>query len=184
MPSITGRKIAILATDGVEEAELTDPKRALEDAGAETTIVSLKPGELQAMQQDVTPAGRFRIDQTVAEARAERFDGLLLPGGTTNPDKLRMDEATVAFVRRFVEAGKPIAAICHGPWTLIDAGGVKGHRMTSWPSLQTDLRNAGADWVDESCVRDGQLVTSRNPHDLPAFCKEIVSLFAEERAAA
>jgi protease I len=178
MPGISGRKIAVLATDGVEEVELTEPVKALKQAGAAVSIVSLKPGQFQAMQQDVNPTSKIDVDQTVAEARAEQFDGLVLPGGTTNPDKLRMDDKAVAFVKQFVDSDKPIAAICHGPWTLINAEGVKGHRMTSWPSLQADLRNAGAEWVDETCVRDGKLVTSRNPNDLPVFCKTIVELFA------
>ena len=178
MADIAGRKIAVLATDGVEEVELTEPVRALRQAGARVTIVSLRAGQLQAMRQDVNPSSRIDVDQTVAEAAPGGFDGLLLPGGTTNPDKLRMDDDAVAFVKGFVDAGKPIAAICHGPWTLINAGGVAGHRMTSWPSLQADLRNAGAVWVDETCVRDGKLVTSRNPDDLPAFCEAIVELFA------
>ena len=176
--AISGRRIAVLATDGVEEVELTEPVRALREAGATVSIVSLKPGQFQAMQQDVNPSSKINVDQTVAEARADHFDGLVLPGGTTNPDKLRIDEAAVAFVKGFVDADKPIAAICHGPWTLINAGGVAGHTMTSWPSLQTDLRNAGAEWVDKTCVRDGKLVTSRNPKDLPAFCEAIVELFA------
>ncbi|WP_428391670.1 type 1 glutamine amidotransferase domain-containing protein [Lichenicoccus sp.] len=176
--ALSGRRIAVLATDGVEEVELTEPVRALRDAGATVTIVSLEPGQFQAMQQDVNPSSKISVDRTVAEARADQFDGLVLPGGTTNPDKLRMDANAVAFVKGFVDADKPIAAICHGPWTLINAGGVSGHTMTSWPSLQTDLRNAGAEWVDETCVRDGNLVTSRNPKDLPAFCKAIVKLFA------
>ena len=178
MAGISGRKIAVLATDGVEEVELTEPVKALKQAGANVTIVSLKPGQFQAMKQDVNPSSKIDVDQTVAEARAEQFDGLVLPGGTTNPDKLRMDEQAVAFVKGFVDAEKPIAAICHGPWTLINAGGVAGHKMTSWPSLQTDLRNAGAAWVNETCVRDGRLVTSRNPDDLPAFCEAILELFA------
>ena len=178
MAGLSGRTIAVLATDGVEEVELTEPVKALKAAGASVSIVSLKPGQFQAMQGDVNPSGRIDVDQTVAEASAERFDGLVLPGGTTNPDKLRMHEEAVAFVKGFVDADKPIAAICHGPWTLINAGGVRGHRMTSWPSLQADLRNAGAEWVDETCVRDGKLVTSRNPKDLPAFCEAIVTLFA------
>lgn len=171
------RKIAILATDGVEEVELTSPIEALRAAGADITLVSLQGGRIQAMEQDVSAAGTYAVDLTVAEASPDNFDGLVLPGGTTNPDKLRMDKQAVAFVRGFVESGKPIAAICHGPWTLIEAGGVKGHTLTSWPSLQTDLRNAGATWVDETVVRDGALVTSRNPKDLPAFCKAIVRLF-------
>ena len=176
--AISGRKIAVLATDGVEEVELTEPVKALREAGAVVSIVSLKPGQLQAMQQDVEPASKIDVDQTVEEARPDQFDGLVLPGGTTNPDKLRMDEKAVAFVKGFVDADKPIAAICHGPWTLINADGVSGHTMTSWPSLRVDLRNAGATWVDETCVRDGKLVTSRNPKDLPAFCEAIVELFA------
>ncbi len=178
MAGISGRRIAVLATDGVEEVELTEPVRALREAGASVSIVSLEPGQFQAMQQDVHPAGKIDVDLTVAEAAADQFDGLLLPGGTTNPDKLRMDERAVGFVRGFVAADKPIAAICHGPWTLINAGGARGRRMTSWPSLQVDLQNAGATWVDETCVRDGTLVTSRNPHDLPAFCEAIVALFS------
>ena len=176
--AIRGRRIAVLATDGVEEVELTEPVRALREAGADVSIVSLKPGQFQAMQQDVNPSSKIDVDLTVSEAVPDQFDGLLLPGGTTNPDKLRTDAAAVAFVKSFVDANKPIAAICHGPWTLINAGGVAGHTMTSWPSLQTDLRNAGATWVDETCVRDGKLVTSRNPKDLPAFCEAILELFA------
>ncbi len=176
--AIAGRKIAVLATDGVEEVELTEPVKALREAGAVVSIVSLEPGQFQAMRQDVNASSKIDVDETVGEARADQFDGLVLPGGTTNPDKLRIDDKAVAFVKSFVDADKPIAAICHGPWTLINAGGVSGHRMTSWPSLQTDLRNAGAEWVDETCVRDGKLVTSRNPKDLPAFCEAIVELFA------
>jgi protease I len=179
MADIKGRRIAVLATDGVEEVELTEPMKALREAGAEVTLVSLRPGQIQAMQQDVNPAGKYQVDMPVQAAQPRAFDGLVLPGGTTNPDKLRMDDKAVAFVRGFVDNDKPIAAICHGPWTLVDAGGVKGHRMTSWPSLKTDLRNAGAEWVDETVVRHGRLVTSRNPHDLPAFCRAIVDLFAE-----
>ncbi len=179
MPDITGRRIAVLATDGVEEVELTEPVDALRAAGAHVTLVSLKAGQIQAMNEDVNPAGQHQVDLVVAEADAASFDGLLLPGGTTNPDKLRLDEDAVGFVKGFVSAAKPIAAICHGPWMLINAGGVAGHTMTSWPSLQTDLRNAGATWVDETVVRDGRLVTSRNPKDLPAFCEAIVILFGE-----
>jgi protease I len=179
MATISGRKIAVLATDGVEEVELTEPVKALRNAGASTTLVSLKEGEIQAMKQDVQAAGKHAVDAVVAEADPTRFDGLLLPGGTTNPDKLRLDDKAVAFVRAFVESGKPIAAICHGPWMLINAGGVKGKTLTSWPSLQTDLRNAGATWVDREVATDGKLVTSRNPKDLPAFCKAVVDLFGQ-----
>ena len=178
MPTITGRRIAVLATDGVEEVELTTPVEALRAAGALITLVSLKAGRIQAMNEDVNPAGTHQVDLAVAEADAASFDGLLLPGGTTNPDKLRLDEDAVNFVKGFVSSGKPIAAICHGPWMLINAGGVAGHTMTSWPSLQVDLRNAGATWIDQTVVKDGRLVTSRNPKDLPAFCEAIVDLFA------
>jgi protease I len=175
---LTGRTIAVLATDGVEEVELTKPVEALKAAGAKTVIVSPKTDTIQAMNNDVEPASKIPVDLEVANATSTDYDGLLLPGGTTSPDKLRMDEKSVQFVRHFVEAGKPIAAICHGPWTLINAGGVAGHTLTSWPSLQKDLENAGATWVDETVVQDGNLVTSRNPKDLPAFCKQIVELFA------
>ena len=132
---------------------------------------------MEAMNNDVEPGRSIAVDRELANASASEYDGLLLPGGTTNPDKLRTDERAVAFVRHFVEADKPIAAICHGPWLLIDAGGVRGKRVTSWPSLRQDLHNAGATWVDEPCVRSGRLFTSRNPHDLPAFNEAIVDLF-------
>lgn len=179
MADIRGRRIAVLATDGVEEVELTQPIEALKQAGAHVTLVSLKRGDIQAMEQDVKAAGTYKVDLAVADASPSTFDGLVLPGGTTNPDKLRQDEAAVGFVRSFVAAGKPIAAICHGPWMLIEAGAVRGRTVTSWPSLRTDLRNAGATWVDETVARDGRLVTSRNPNDLPAFCTAIVALFGE-----
>jgi protease I len=179
MPDIRNRKIAVLATDGVEEVELTEPVKALKAAGASVSIVSLKPGQIQAMKQDVNPSSKIDVDLAVDAADPDAFDGLVLPGGTTNPDKLRMDEKAVGFVRGFIQSGKPVAAICHGPWLLINANGVRGRKLTSWPSLQTDLRNAGAEWVDETVVKDGKLVTSRNPQDLPAFCETIVTLFAE-----
>ncbi|MCQ8277229.1 type 1 glutamine amidotransferase [Acetobacteraceae bacterium KSS8] len=178
MAALSQRKIAVLFTNGVEEVELTKPVAALREAGATVTFVSLETGTVQAMEQDVKPAGTYEIDQAVADADAAAFDGLLLPGGTTNPDALRMDDKAVAFVKAFHAAGKPIAAICHGPWMLIEAGAVKGRKIASWPSLKTDLRNAGAEWVDETVSRDGPLVTSRNPKDLPAFCEAIVSLYA------
>ncbi len=177
MADMKGCRIAILATDGVEEVELVQPIEALERAGATITLVSLAAGRIQAMESDVNASGTYEVDVTVADARASNFDGLLLPGGTTNPDKLRLDGRAVAFVKAFIDADKPIAAICHGPWMLIEAGGVAGHKLTSWPSLRTDLRNAGATWVDETVVTDGRLVTSRNPGDLPAFCDAIVELF-------
>lgn len=183
MAKLSGRTIAILATDGVEETELVKPGEALREAGAFTVLVSPQRAEIQAMEADVHPAKKYPVERPVGEARADAFDGLLLPGGTTNSDKLRIDDASVAFVRHFVEAGKPIAAICHGAWTLIEAEGVAGHRMTSWPSLRTDLVNAGAEWVDAEVVVDSSLVTSRRPDDLPAFCSAIVRLFAGEAVA-
>ncbi|HTW28055.1 MAG TPA: type 1 glutamine amidotransferase domain-containing protein [Acetobacteraceae bacterium] len=173
-----GRRIAVLATDGVEQVELTEPVRVLQEAGAQVTVISPKPGQIQAMNHD-EKGDKLPVDQPLADTSPDAFDGLVLPGGVANPDKLRVDEKAVAFVRHFVQSGKPIAAICHGPWTLIEAGAVKGRRMTSWPSLRTDLRNAGADWVDEVCVRDGPLVTARKPDDLPAFAKAVVELFSE-----
>ena len=175
---LAGRTIAILATDGVEEVELTEPVNALKKAGARTVLVSPAKDEIQAMKADVNPTRRYPVDLPAREAHAQAFDGLVLPGGTTSPDHLRMDENCVRFVREFVQADKPIAAICHGPWTLINAGGVRGHTLTSWPSLRADLTNAGGHWVDQEVVTDGTLVTSRNPHDLKAFCPAIVALFA------
>lgn len=180
MPTITssldGMKVAILVTDGFEQVEMTEPREALDAAGAHTQIVSPKAGSVRGwIHHD--PASRFDVDLPLAEAKAEDFDALLLPGGVANPDALRIDEAAVAFVRAFVEADKPIAAICHGPWTLIDAGGVKGRRMTSWPSLRADLQNAGADWRDQEVVVDRDLVTSRKPDDLPAFNREMTKMF-------
>lgn len=175
---LAGRTIAILATDGVEEVELTQPANALRQAGAHTVLVSPASGTIQAMKADVTPTNRYTVDMPAHTAHARAFDGLVLPGGTTSPDHLRMDRDCVRFVREFVQADKPIAAICHGPWTLINADGVQGHTLTSWPSLQADLTNAGGHWVDREVVTDGTLVTSRNPHDLPAFCPAIVALFA------
>ena len=179
MARINGRRIAVLATDGVEEVELTEPVKALKGAGAAVSVVSLKSGKIQAMTKDVDAAGQYDVDVVVGDAKPDAFDGLVLPGGTTNPDKLRLDDKAVAFVKAFADSGKPIAAICHGPWMLIDAGAVKGRRMTSWPSLRADLSNAGATWVDETVVKDGMLVTSRNPQDLPAFCDAIVELFSK-----
>ena len=186
MADATHRRVAILATDGVERVELTEPLKALKAAGMDAAVVSLKLGEIQSMDGDVNPAEKIAVDVELADAHADAFDALVLPGGTTNPDKLRMNEAAVAFVRAFAEAGKPIAAICHGPWSLIEADAVRGRRMTSYPSLKTDLRNAGATWVDETCVVDGNFVTSRNPKDLPVFCEKMVEAVSRTvpRAAA
>jgi protease I len=181
--SIKGLKIAMLATDGVEQVELTQPRDALRQAQAIVSLVSPKAGSIQAMKQDVHAADNIPVDLDVGTDPAA-FDALVLPGGTTNADKLRMDPKAVAFVKHFVDSRKPIAAICHGSWTLIEAGGVKGKRMTSWPSLKTDLGNAGATWVDETFVRDGLLATSRKPDDLPAFCAGIIDLFGDKAARA
>ena len=177
MAGMKGRRIAVLATDGVEEIELTRPIEALRDAGAEVALVSLKTGRIQAMESDVNASGTYEVAVAIAAAAAGGVAGLVVPGGAPHPAKLRLDARAVAFVRAFVEAGKPIAAICHGPWMLIEAGGVSGRTLTSWPSLRTDLRNAGATWVDETVVTDGRLVTSRKPDDLPAFCDAMLALF-------
>ena len=182
--SLDGVSVAILATDGVERIELEEPRGALRGAGAKTQVLSLHPGEIQARQMDIISAGTIAVDGVVSDASVDDYDALLLPGGTVNPDKLRMDERAVAFVRDFVATGKPVAAICHGPWTLAEAGVVRGRRMTSWPSVRTDLRNAGAEVVDEEVVVDGQFTTSRSPKDLEAFCPAIVEQFAHARAGA
>src|SRR4051794_12298127 len=176
---LSGRKVAILATDGVEEVELLKPRDALEDAGAQTEVVSLDSGEIQAMNSDVEEASKIAVDREVSDASADDYDALLLPGGTTNPDHLRMDQDAVAFVRAFVETGKPVGVICHGPWTLVEADVVRGRTLTSWPSLRTDIRNAGGNVVDEEVVVDDGLISSRGPDDLPAFCKAIVEEFAK-----
>jgi len=172
-PNLKNKKVAILATDGFEQAELFEPKEALEKLGVTVKIVSLKLGEIKAW--DKTDWGKtISVDLTVANASADQFDALVLPGGVMNPDRLRLDNDAVEFVRSFGQAGKPIAAICHGPWTLIEAGMVAGRQMTSWPSLRTDLVNAGADWVDQEVAVDGGLVTSRKPADIPAFNKKLI----------
>lgn len=181
---LQGRRIAILAADGVERVELEDPRVALQDAGGVTELLSLKPGEIQARNNDLESAGTFGVDRLVADASIEEYDALLLPGGTVNPDKLRIDDAAVSFVRDFINSGKPVAAICHGPWTLIEADAVEGRTLTSYPSVRTDLRNAGATVVDEEVVIDGNLITSRSPDDLPAFCSAIVDEFAQSKAGA
>lgn len=181
--ALTGRRIAILAADGVERVELEQPRQALEEAGASTILLSLDNGEIAARNHDLEDAGTFAVDGRVADATPAQFDALLLPGGTVNPDKLRMDTAAVGFVQDFVDSGKPVAAICHGPWTLAEADRVRGRRLTSWPSVRTDLRNAGAEVVDEPVVTDGNLTTSRSPDDLPQFCDRIVERFAAAPSA-
>ena len=181
---LQGQMIAILATDGVERIELETPRRALDDAGAATTLLSIHDGEIQARDHALEAAGTFTVDGLVADASVDDYDALVLPGGTVNPDKLRMDTDAVAFVRDFVAAGKPVGAICHGPWTLVEAGVVRGRTLTSWPSIRTDLRNAGANVVDQEAVIDGTLVTSRSPDDLPAFCATIIDQCATAAASA
>ncbi|MFL5781781.1 MAG: type 1 glutamine amidotransferase domain-containing protein [Thermoleophilaceae bacterium] len=180
MGKLDGKKIAFLATDGVEQVELTEPRKAVEEEGAETKLVSLEDGQIQGFEH-LDKADKFDVDLTVQDASADDFDGLVLPGGVANPDFLRADEDAVAFVRAFVEAGKPVGAICHGPWTLVEAGVVDGLTLTSWPSLKTDIRNAGGDWVDEEVHVDRGLTTSRNPDDIPAFNAKIVEEFCEGR---
>ena len=178
-----GQRIAVLATDGFEQSELTEPVRALRQSGAQVDVVSLRSGEIQGMQHK-EKGDKVRVDRTLDEAKASDYAALVLPGGVANPDELRTDERAVHFVRQFVEARKPIAAICHGPWTLIDADAVRGTTVTSWPSLKTDLTNAGADWVDKEVVADHGLVTSRKPDDLPAFCRKMLEEFNEARQRA
>jgi protease I len=183
MDNLQGKKIAILVADGFEQVELTEPKKALEAAGAKTEIVSPADGKVKGWNH--TEWGdKLGVDVPLQQAKADSYDALLLPGGVMSPDKLRMDPAAVRFVKSFVDAGKPIAAICHGPWTLIEAGAVRGRKLTSWPSLQSDLKNAGADWVDQQVVADGNLVTSRKPDDIPAFNREMVKLFAHQEVGA
>jgi protease I len=181
---LQGKRIAILAADGVERVELETPRDAVRDAGGETELLSLQSGEIQARNNDLDSAGTFTVDRVVADASVSDYDALLLPGGTVNPDKLRMDDTAVAFVRDFVGSGKPVAAICHGPWTLVEADVVEGRTLTSYPSVRTDLRNAGATVVDEEVVIDDSLISSRSPDDLPAFCSAIVDEFAKAPAGA
>jgi protease I len=177
---LDGKTIAFLATEGVEQVELTEPWEAVRNAGGTPELISLESGAVQAFNH-LDKADTFTVDHSVGDADASRYDGLVLPGGVANPDFLRTDEDAVAFVRAFFEDGKPVAAICHGPWTLIEAGVVNGRTLTSWPSLRTDLRNAGANWVDEEVHVDAGLVTSRNPDDLPAFCAKLVEEICEGR---
>jgi protease I len=175
---LLGKRIAFLATDGVEQVELTEPWKAVEQAGGEPELVSLESGEIQAFNH-LDHGDTFSVDTEVAQAQAGDYDALVLPGGVANPDFLRMDENAVTFVQDFFEQGKPVGVICHGPWTIVEAGVVKGRTITSWPSLQTDILNAGGNWVDEEVVVDAGLVSSRKPDDLPAFCAKIVEEFAE-----
>jgi protease I len=176
--TLSGFRVALLATDGFEQSELIEPRSALRDAGADTEVISLKGGKVTGWSKKEW-ANEVEVDQILDEADPKDYDGLVLPGGVINADALRVDPRAVAFVKAFVDAGKPIGVICHGAWTLIEAGGVRGRKLTSWPALKTDLLNAGAKWVDEEVVVDGQLVTSRKPDDLPAFNREITRLFGK-----
>ena len=179
---INGKRIAFLATDGVEQVELTEPWDAVQKAGGTPVLVSLEQGKIQGVHHD-QQGDTFNVDVVVDDASAEDYDGLVLPGGVFNPDALRMNETAVQFVRDFFKQHKPVAAICHGPWLLVEADVVRGRTVTSWPSIKTDLINAGAQWVDEECVCDEGLVTSRKPDDLPAFCAKAIEEFAEGKHA-
>jgi protease I len=179
---LQGKKIAIVATDGFEQVELTEPKKALEAAGATVDVISPKAGEIKGRK--FTDWGdRTKVDKTLDDAKPTDYDGLVLPGGQINPDKLRIEPKAVAFVTEFFNSGKPIGAICHGPWMLVEAGVVKKKTLTSWPSVRTDIRNAGGHWVDEEVVTDGNLTTSRNPDDIPAFSKRLIQEFSQGKQA-
>jgi protease I len=178
---LEGKLVAILAADGVEEEELVQPRHAVEEAGAQTMVVSIKPGEIQAFNH-LDHGHKIAVDVVAGQADPAQFDALMLPGGVANPDFLRQDPDAVRFVRSFFEQDKPVGVICHGPWTLVEADVVRGRTLTSWPSLQTDLRNAGAEWVDEEVHVDGRLVSSRKPDDLPSFNRAVVEVFAGGRS--
>lgn len=179
MPNeLEGRRVAFLAADGVEKVELEQPRAAVTEAGGRVELLSISDGEIDARNHDLEPAGTIPVDRVVGDAHVDEYDALVIPGGTVNGDKLRLDEAAVAFVAEFVRSGKPVAAICHGPWALVEAGVVKDRTLTSYPSLRTDLRNAGATVVDQEVCIDGNLITSRSPDDLPAFCQAITDQFA------
>jgi protease I len=177
---LQGKRVAFLATDMVEQVELTEPWQAVKDEGARVELISLEEGEIQGFSH-YDKADKFKVDRTVEEARADDYDALVIPGGVGNPDTMRTDENAVQFVRDFFEQGKPVGVICHGPWMLVEAGVVRDRKVTSWPSLQTDIRNAGGNWVDQEVVTDQGLVTSRKPDDIPAFNKKIIEEFAEGR---
>jgi protease I len=179
---LKGKRVAIVATDMVEQVELVEPRKALEGAGAKTDLISIEPGQIQGFNH-YDKADKIPVDRTIEEVSADEYDGLLLPGGVGNPDTLRTDENVVSFVRDFFEQGKPVAAICHGPWTLVEAGVVRGRTLTSWPSIQTDIRNAGGTWVDEEVHVDQGLVTSRKPDDIPAFNAKMIEELAEGKHA-
>jgi protease I len=177
---LQGKRVAFLATDGVEQVELTEPLKAVKDAGAKAELISIKSGSIQGVN-GMDKADTFSVDKTVKQANADEYDALVLPGGVANPDKLRIDKDAVAFVRRFFDANKPVGAICHGPWMLVEADVVKNRTITSWPSLQTDIRNAGGKWVDEEVHVERGLVTSRKPNDIPAFNRKLIEEIGEGR---
>jgi deglycase len=177
---LEGKRVAFLATDGVEQVELTEPWKAVKNEGGQPELISLEEGEIQGFEH-LDQADTFKVDKAVADANPDDYDGLVQPGGVANPDFLRVDEDAVRFTRAFFEAGKPVAEICHGPWMLVEADVVRGRRVTAWPSLKTDIRNAGGEWVDEEVVVDNGLVTSRKPDDLPAFCDKLVEEICEGR---
>jgi len=179
---LKNKRVAFLATDGVEQVELTEPWKAVEKAGGEPELISLDTGEIQGFNHR-DKGDTFPVDKTVKDADASEYDGLVLPGGVVNPDRLRTDAKAMAFVKTFFEQGKPVGAICHGPWALVETGVVKGRTVTSWPSLKTDIENAGGTWVDEELVVDRGLFTSRKPDDLPAFCEKLVEEMAEGKHA-
>jgi protease I len=179
---LQGKKVAILAADMVEQVELVEPRKALEDAGAQTELISIHPGKIQGFNH-FDPADKHKVDRTVEEVQASDYDALFVPGGVGNPDQLRGDENAVSFVRDFFEAAKPVAVICHGPWILVEADVVRGRKLTSWPTLQTDIRNAGGNWVDQEVVVDQGLVTSRKPDDIPAFNDKMIEEFCEGKHA-
>ncbi len=180
---LSGKKVAILAADGFEEVELTKPRAALDAAGATTKVVSLKSGKIQGMNH-ADKGDTVAVDQTLSDSKPEDFDALMIPGGLMNPDALRSSEEALEFARHFFREGKPVAAICHAPWVLIDAGVIRGRTLTSWPAIKTDVRNAGGNWVDQEVVVDNGLVTSRKPDDIPAFNKKMIEEFGEGRHAA
>ena len=175
---LQGKRIAFIATDMVEEVELTEPWQAVKDSGGEPELISIKSGEIQAFNH-YDKSKTYKVDKEISSARTDDYDGLVIPGGVGNPDTMRMNDDAVEFVRSFFEAGKPVAVICHGPWMLVEADVVRGRKITSWPSVKTDIRNAGGNWVDEEVVVDDGIVTSRKPDDLPAFCKKMVEEFCE-----
>jgi len=175
MADLKGKKIAILATDGFEQSELMEPRKALDAAGAQTVVIAPKAGKIKGWKH--TDWGEtVNVDKELGKADVHDFDALVLPGGVMNPDRLRMDAKAVDFVGQFVNSGKPVAAICHGPWTLMETGALRGKTVTSWPSLKTDMKNAGANWVDQEVARDGQFITSRKPEDIPAFTRAIIEI--------